>query len=170
MIDTFRTRFAAGGADMSIVDFAQQVLYSTRSRIRIGRSHTPCDATVLAYVNHGRWLGKCECGGAEYVEPDQPIFMCCSCWNAGDAHLWRPVVFPEEQRTIEALLLVRPAEARNWVPGEGLGDLAAENEAHGLPAMTIEQASLVGQPAQAPAARWVPGELGDIAMEKGEDT
>jgi len=59
---------------------------------------------VWAYVNRGRWLGKCECGGVEYVAPNVK-FMCFSCGNAVSGGLLREVIFPENKDEIEEILL-----------------------------------------------------------------
>ena len=34
--------------------------------------------TVLAYVNHGRWVADCACNGGELVTPDEQM-LCGSC-------------------------------------------------------------------------------------------
>ncbi len=44
-----------------------------------------------------RWVAMCECGGAEVVDPNEPVFFCCSCGNAKVGGLWRPVNFPQER-------------------------------------------------------------------------
>lgn len=84
---------------------------------------------LIAYVNHGRWIIKCECGGAEKAW-EENLFMCQSCWNSGHQHKLRLAVFPKNRVAIEQLLLVRPLVNRNWLPGETLGQLKAENIAH----------------------------------------
>ena len=49
---------------------------------------------VKARVDHNRWIADCECGGAEYVDPDEPIFFCFSCDNMAFNNMLRPVIFP----------------------------------------------------------------------------
>ncbi len=69
---------------------------------------------VVARIDHGRWIADCECKGAEYVDPDEPIFMCLSCQNASNRGLLRPVKFPtpEIRAKIEAGL--RPGTYFSW--------------------------------------------------------
>lgn len=87
------------------------------------------DPTV-ATVNHGRWVADCPtCLAAQVVDPADPRFWCPLCQPAG----WRPITFPDDVHAIADLLLQRPApQTRNWIPGESLDQLAAENE-HGGP-------------------------------------
>ncbi len=94
---------------------------------------------VEAVVDYGRWIARCECGGAEYVTPDDPVFYCCSCGNARTNGAARPVAFPEDIAEIEAALMEIPVDdsdgkdaaeralrakpvlrglVRNWKPGE----------------------------------------------------
>lgn len=110
---------------------------------------------VLARVDFGRWLADCECCGAEYVDPEYPLFFCNSCGNQEFNGQLRPVEFPEEpERTaIEKVLSKRPVDnnrgvdevqkavlsrplipglARNWNPGEGISDLKSQNRKAGL--------------------------------------
>lgn len=99
---------------------------------------------VLARVDVGRWIADCPCGGASYVDKDEPIFYCLGCGNytnGGDA---RPVTFPGDAEVIEEELLKRPVDdsrgrneveralnaipliyglLRSWSPGETVDDL-----------------------------------------------
>ena len=84
---------------------------------------------LRAYVNHGRWVVKCECGGAEKAW-EEGLFMCQSCFNSKHQHRLRLAMFPKNRAEIEKLLLVRPLENRNWSPSETLAFLKAENSAH----------------------------------------
>ena len=84
---------------------------------------------LQAYVNHGRWVVKCECGGAEKAW-EEGLFMCQSCWNSKHQHKLRLAMFPKSRAEIEKLLIVRPLENRNWSPSESLSFLKAENSAH----------------------------------------
>lgn len=106
-------------------------------------------SVVLARADFGRWIADCPyCGGAEYVDPDEPIFFCCSCGmelNSGEA---RPVEFPADREEIEDLLVLRPLDesrggnifakalmsipdypglGRSWLPGETVEDLETQN-------------------------------------------
>jgi hypothetical protein len=88
---------------------------------------------VQAEINHGRWIARCACGGAEDVAPAEPVFYCLSCGNAdNDGHVMT-IEFPTDREAIEAALLKRPEmENRNWQPSESVDDLMGENKAHGL--------------------------------------
>lgn len=84
---------------------------------------------LIAYVNHGRWLIKCECGGAEYVW-EEGYFMCQHCFNSQHKHQYRQAIFPFERLEIEKLLIQRPLDNRNWFQGESIEQLKQENEIH----------------------------------------
>ena len=87
------------------------------------------DATPLkAYVNHGRWLVKCECGGCESAY-EEGWFMCRSCLNGAHGHKYRPLVFPKQRVKIEETLLPRPLPNRNWTI-ETVTELRDENAKH----------------------------------------
>lgn len=75
---------------------------------------------VFAEIDFGRWIARCECGGAEMVDPDEPVFFDFSCANRENNHALRPVIFPEpeERAEIERLVLERPVDDRR-----GLDDL-----------------------------------------------
>lgn len=89
----------------------------------------------LAYAeaNWGRWICKCPagmCTNAVQVERRQERFECAGSGSCG----WTsPIQWPADPDAIEMLLRRRPdAKTRNWLPGETLEDLLAENTAHGL--------------------------------------
>jgi len=84
---------------------------------------------LKAYVNRGRWVIKCECGGAEYAF-EARIFMCRSCWNSRYRHQYRRFTFPRSRKRIENLLIIRPLENRNWFNDEPISHLEAENIEH----------------------------------------
>jgi len=89
--------------------------------------------SVQAEINHGRWIARCACGGAEDVAPTEPVFYCLSCGNADNDGRVMKIEFPEDREAIEGVLLKRPdMENRNWQPGESVGDLDFENREHGL--------------------------------------
>ena len=85
--------------------------------------------SLKAYINHGRWSVKCECGCGEYMW-EEGWFMCRSCFNGNHKHKYRKAVFPSDRAKIESLLLVRPLQNRNWSSDETLGQLRAENKEH----------------------------------------
>ena len=88
---------------------------------------------VVAFVNHNRWIAKCECGGAEVVDPSNRVFYCFSCFNENSKGRSRKVKFPRNFDVIEKILEVRDDPyTRNWLVGETAEDLGQENEDHGL--------------------------------------
>lgn len=88
---------------------------------------------IYAEINHSRWIGICECGGAEVVAVGMP-FYCFSCFNVISRGRSRPVRFPKNSKQIEETLLARPVPTnRNFHIGETLEDLERENVAHNLP-------------------------------------
>lgn len=105
--------------------------YKTGMTIETGRMGAPVRARVL----YGRWLVDCPvCRGANDVDPNEPIYLCSSCYWPGvfragqvvPAH-FAPVEFPRQRAEIERLLLERPfIRNRNWRPGESLADLARQ--------------------------------------------
>ena len=95
----------------------------------------PHGDAVVARVNHGRWIGDCPvCGGAEVVDPDDPVFMCLSCLNDANQRKVRPVDFPDENfrlRMGEVLVHRGERRARGWDPGETIEDLKRQNRGRG---------------------------------------
>lgn len=70
------------------------------------------DATVAAYVNHGRWVADCLCGGGLACWPDHPRAACFDCGAVYG------VSFPSASTMTDAanaLALRRPAN-QNWSP------------------------------------------------------
>ncbi|MAH45846.1 hypothetical protein CMI37_08445 [Candidatus Pacearchaeota archaeon] len=84
---------------------------------------------LLAYVDHGRWIVRCECGGAELAW-EEGLMLCHSCFNSKQRQQLRRTKFPPNRQAIEVLLMKRPYENRNWFPYETLNDLETENLAH----------------------------------------
>lgn len=70
----------------------------------------PTGTPVRARIWQGQWIADCECNGASFVDPDEPIFFCFSCGNRAHGQRPRPVEFPPEakRKEIERLLLERP--------------------------------------------------------------
>lgn len=82
---------------------------------------------MVAYIDHGRWLIQCVCGGGVGVHQDWPEARC------GCGAIYTAIVFPDNRAAIEAALVVRPImESRNWVAPESVDTLLAENVAHGV--------------------------------------
>ena len=110
---------------------------------------------IKAFIDTGRWGAQCECGGAEYVEFDDPVFWCFNCGNVVAGGKLRPVQFPSaaDVEEIELLLIERPISVhkgltkttkvfnsqplgnlkREWHPDKDtIEKLKKENEKEGL--------------------------------------
>lgn len=91
---------------------------------------------VFAEINASRWIVHCPlagCNEAIHTAPGLPFF-CPECLNMTHGGIAYQVVFPAEMTDIEQVLSVRPlSKTRNWLPGESLDFLVAENRIHGLP-------------------------------------
>lgn len=86
------------------------------------------EATVPAYVNHGRWVVDCpDCRNAQLACRTDKRFMCNECGNIAVGKLWRPVEWPPNVQGIESMLENRPLVNQNWVPDETPVNLAIEN-------------------------------------------
>jgi hypothetical protein len=70
---------------------------------------------LKAAINWGRWIVRCECGGAEYVSPRDPRVYCVSCRNRGTGK-WRRVEFPPDPAAVERETLRLPLMFRHWNP------------------------------------------------------
>jgi len=85
---------------------------------------------LAAVVNEGRWIVECPyCSGAEFASETDPHFMCTACGNVANGSAWRPVTFPTALRDIEPALDSREQRHQNWLPGETVAVLLAENAA-----------------------------------------
>ena len=83
--------------------------------------------TVLAYINHGRWVADCACNGGELVAPDETM-LCGSCGARNT------VKFPglKTRKKIEAALGLREPFNQNWQPDETVDGLVAQNIENGI--------------------------------------
>lgn len=91
---------------------------------------------LYARVNHNRWIVDCPtCKNAEFLWPDERLFMCQICWNGTFNGQWVSVEVPQQKNIIEQILKTRPApQNRNWEIGESVQELRRQNRDHGLPA------------------------------------
>ena len=98
---------------------------------------------MIAEVNHGVWIARCDCGADRSTLPapgcivwlDDPWGWCVRCGNASSGGRWRAIVVPaeHERAAIEAALARRPDPAtRNWWPGETVAELWRQNAEHGI--------------------------------------
>jgi len=69
---------------------------------------------VTARIDHGRWIADCECKGAEYVDPDEPVFFCLSCLNAANGGKLRPVKFPPAKVRAKIEAGLGPHNFNSW--------------------------------------------------------
>lgn len=125
-----------------------------------GLDAEPTGTPVTARIWQGQWIAECECGGASFVDPDEPIFFCFGCGNRiNDSHP-RPVSFPPEMERleIERLILERPV---NDVAG--LTDL--ERAGMAQPVIHVQK-----QGRSVPLTRsWSPGEsIEDLHEQQDE--
>ncbi len=115
-------------------------------------SPVPSGFSVQAEIEFGQWIAHCSCGGAEMVDPAEPIFYCFGCGNRENGGLLRPVIFPAERETIEQLILERPVD-----DARGLDDLDRAYQARPVLLVQVEQTD--GTSALLPLSRsWLPGE------------
>jgi hypothetical protein len=74
---------------------------------------------VNARIDWGRWIADCECGGAEYVDPNEPLFFCMSCGNKITSGRARKVIFPKNIDEIETKTMKNTDLAwQCWKEGE----------------------------------------------------
>lgn len=110
------------------------VLRAARARWpRVQAVNWTAQGTVAAFVLRSNWVVQCPtCPEALLAEPGEP-FWCPNCLNVSNGGQALTALFPEDRTEIERLLLLRPApENRNWLAGETVAQLAAENAAHGI--------------------------------------
>ena len=75
--------------------------------IKVDLDSPPVEMPVMARIWQGQWIADCECGGASFVQSDDPVFMCFSCANRMQGGRLRTVSFPSpiEIEEIERLFL-----------------------------------------------------------------
>lgn len=87
---------------------------------------------VPVVLNQGRWIACCpDCNGAQLASQTDQRFLCNECANIANGGAWRPTAWPPDRPAIEAALDRRQPANQNWVPGETVADLLAENAANG---------------------------------------
>lgn len=94
---------------------------------------------ALAVVAAGRWRVLCPtCGNAEAAHTSSggrvELYRCSRCHNSAAGKRPFQVLWPSREQAgrIERILACRPQlETRNWIPGESLHMLCAENVQHG---------------------------------------
>lgn len=90
---------------------------------------TPTAGTEIeVYANQGRWVAECpDCHSAQLACRTDRRFLCVECGNVAVGGRWRSVVWPDDVPGIEAALEERDGVNQNWLPGETVADLLAEN-------------------------------------------
>ena len=154
-IESMATKYSDGHGPVNAIAFARGVLRGKQARVRqqlrqvgwvpneslallaveLGDPNAPVDAPREAFVEGGRWLVQCECGGADDVDLGSLLWMCGSCFNSAHGHQWRKVLLPDTRtrQIVERALLMRPnARTRTWRSDENVAELFAENVANGL--------------------------------------
>lgn len=144
------------GGVRAYIQKSQQDLHKRGVAVQVlGLDELPTGAPIAARIWQGQWIADCECGGAGFVDPDEPIFFCFGCGNRRDGRRVRPVIFPPDgiRQEIERLILLRPVDdmagltdmeragmakpllrvngkplSRSWRPGESLEDLHAQQD------------------------------------------
>lgn len=61
-------------------------------------------APLKAYINGGRWLVRCDCGGVEMPSRSRGYVFCHECGNDGKGSA-RRVDFPKDLKKVEAAVL-----------------------------------------------------------------
>jgi len=85
---------------------------------------------LYAEINWGRWIVRCPvCMSAEEVVYGEKKFRCRDEYG-GCGHV-ETISYPSERAEIEDALSERAKQNRNWVPGESVAALHAENIEHG---------------------------------------
>lgn len=95
---------------------------------------------VAAFVNHGRWVVNCpseRCHAAIRLLDGETVACDCTddavCDHMGRCDQPIAPILPRHATRIEAVLLRRPQrDTRNWLPGETVAHLQAENLEHGV--------------------------------------
>lgn len=114
----------------------------------------PLGVPVYARIWQGQWIADCECRGASFIDPEEPLFFCFGCGNRSNNGQPRPVIFPptDERLEIERLVLQRPVNDLS-----GLTDM--ERAGLAQPILYKQVAQPDGGVAALPLTRsWEPGE------------
>jgi len=102
---------AGGSVKARILKMRDNIFKQRGISINITDIDQPGGEPVRARIWQGQWIADCPvCNGAQFVDPQEPIYFCFVCGNRSNAGRPRPVLFPpEKQRVqIENLLLDRP--------------------------------------------------------------
>jgi hypothetical protein len=122
----------------------------------VGLENQPTGTPVKARIWQSQWIADCECKGASFVDPDEPIFFCFNCGNRLNGGMPRPVEFPpeEERMEIERLILERP-----------VNDLAGLTDLERI-GMAQPMLKILGRPL---SRSWIPGESVETLREQQDE-
>ena len=95
-----------GGSARGYIRRQQQALHARGVAVQV--DDTLGGVPVKARIWQGQWIADCECSGASFVDPQEPVFFCFGCGNRIDNGCLRPVDFPADYAEIERLILERP--------------------------------------------------------------
>jgi hypothetical protein len=105
----YSQREGAGGSVKARILKMREKYHKQKSiALQVNGIDAPKGDVVLARIWQGQWIADCECGGAEFVEPTEPLFYCFSCANRSNGYFVRPVEFPKNYTEIEQVVLARP--------------------------------------------------------------
>lgn len=132
-IETAETCAAVRASGGSYEAFAREAIRKRFGRVADLNLAHATGAPVLAHVNAGRWLWRCECGAANHVWLGGGN-VCLECNNASTHGRPRVVVMPSagQREQIERMLMMRrDKRTRNWQPGETLAEAWRDNLQNG---------------------------------------
>ncbi len=147
------------GADGTVAGRLKKMQQAKRLRgiiVQIREMDAPRGNPVYAQINQGAWIAPCECGGAEFVSPDEPIFFCWGCVNRENNGYVRKVIFPEAIEDIERLVLARKVDDLRGVTDKDRAFLAK-------PLLAFTDENGVEQYA---TRSWIPGETVQMLEEQ----
>lgn len=154
----YSQREGAGGSVKARILKMREKYHKTRNiALQVNGIDAPRGDAVLARVWQGQWIADCECGGAEFVEPTEPLFYCFSCANRSNGYFVRPVQFPENYAEIEQVILARPVN-------DDRGLTMLERAGLSKPSVVVE-----ADGAQFPLTRsWQPDETMEELLEQNK--
>lgn len=90
--------------------------------------------TMPAEIRQGRWIVDCPwCTSCQMASEEDHRFFCTHCSNGAVGGKWIGVIWPDDREEIEAVVGRRPnPKNRNFLPGETVVDLRAENLLYGV--------------------------------------
>lgn len=91
------------------------------------------DDSIPVRCEQGRWLVDCPfCGNSQFASKTDPRFFCVSCLCEQAGARWLRVEWPRDVEAIEAALRPRLTENANYLPGQTVKELLAENAENGV--------------------------------------